>query len=156
MLVVQPDDETERRFGVYRRTLAESGLDDESVERVMAECWIWRNIYVADTDAEAEKLATRVHEANRAHITETRLRLNTAEEMSSVKVGLSDPRFNVENSMIFGSPDTVAERIERLSRIGVGGLILHFRVGPMTWDENERSLRMFADEVMPRFRAIEN
>ena len=156
MLVVQPDDETERRFGVYRRTLAESGLDDESVERVMAECWIWRNIYVADTDAEAEKLATRVHEANRAHITETRLRLNTAEEMSSVKVGLSDPRFNLENSMIFGSPDTVAERIEQLSRIGVGGLILHFRVGPMTWDENERSLRMFADEVMPRFRAIEN
>lgn len=152
MLVVQPDDETERRFGVYRDTLAESGLDEESAERVMEECWIWRNIYVADTDAEAEKLATRVHEANRRHITETRLRLNTAEEMASVRVGLSDPRFNVENSMIFGSPDTVAKRIERLGRIGVGGLILHFRVGPMTWDENERSLRMFADEVMPRFK----
>ncbi len=152
MLVVQPDDETERRFGVYRQTLVEAGLDSDAVKRTMDECWIWRNIYVADTDAEAEKIASRAHEANRRHITETRLRLNTAAEMASVKVGLSDPRFNVENSMIFGSPDTVAQRIERLGRIGVGGLILHFRVGPMTWDENERSLRMFADEVMPRFR----
>ncbi len=152
MLVVQPDEETERRFGVYRRTLCETGLDDKAVQRVMGECWIWRNIYVADTDAEAERLATRVHEASRRHISETRLRLNTDEEMSSVNISLSDPRFSVENSMIFGSPDTVAERIEKLGRIGVGGLILHFRVGPMTWDENERSLRMFADEVMPRFR----
>ena len=152
MLVVQPDDETERRFTVYRRALGESGLDAETVERVMGDCWIWRNIYVADTDAEAERLATEMHEANRRHISETRLRLNTAEEMASVTVSLADPRFSVHNSMIFGSPDTVAERIERLGRIGVGGLILHFRVGPMSREDNERSLRMFADQVMPRFR----
>ncbi len=152
MLVVQPDDETERRFVAYRRALGESGLDDEAVERVMGECWIWRNIYVADTDVEAEKLAAKVHEANRMHISETRLRLNTPEEMASVSVSLADPRFSLRNSMIFGSPDTVAQRIERLSRIGVGGLILHFRVGPMSWEDNERSLRMFADKVMPSFR----
>ena len=151
MLVVQPDDETERRFDAYRRTMRASGFDDAHVERAMDESWIWRNIYVAETDAEAVDLAARVHEISRRHIDETRLRLNTAEEMASVSVGLADPRFRVENSMIFGSPDTVSERIERLRRIGIGGLILHFRVGPMSWEDNERSLRLFASEVMPKF-----
>ena len=152
MLVVQPDDETERRFNVYQDAMRNSGFDENAVERAMDESWIWRNIYVAETDAEAERLAAHVHQANRTHIDETRLRLNTAEEMASVRTGLADPRFRVENSMIFGSPDTVAERLKRLQQIGIGGLILQFRVGPMSWEDNERSLRLFASEVMPRFR----
>ena len=152
MLVVQPDDETARRFDVYRETMRTCGFDDNTIARAMDQSWIWRNIYVAETDTEAEELASHVHGANRRHIDETRLRLNTADEMASVRTGLADPRFRVENSMIFGSPDTVADRIDRLRQIGVGGLILQFRVGPMSWDDNERSLRLFADEVMPRFR----
>ena len=152
MLVVQPDDETERRFNVYQDAMRNSGFDEPAVARAMEESWIWRNIYVAETDAEAERLAAHVHQANRTHIDETRLRLNTAEEMASVRTGLADPRFRVENSMVFGSPDTVAARIERLRRIGIGGLILQFRVGPMSWEDNEASLRLFSSEVMPRFR----
>ena len=152
MLVVQPDDETERRFDLYQQTMRDSGLDDLTIKAIMDQCWIWRNIYVAETDADAVRLATHVHEASRSHIDQTRLRLNTPEEMASVTTGLADPRFNVENSMIFGAPDTVVSRIRRLERIGIGGLILHFRVGPMSWEDNERSLRLFADQVMPRFK----
>ena len=152
MLVVQPDDETERRFDVYQDAMQEAGYDEDAVKSAMDDCWIWRNIYVAETDADAERLASRVYTASRSHIDSTRRRLNTEEEMSSVRTGLADPRFRIENSMIFGSPDTVASRIERLSRIGIGGLILQFRVGPMLWEDNERSLRLFSEEVMPRFR----
>ncbi len=153
MLVVQPDDETERRFDVYQQTMRDSGYDDAHVSRAMSNCWIWRNMYVAETDDEARTVATRVHTASRRHIDETRRRLNTAEEMASVSSGLADPRFRVENSMIFGSPETVAKRVERLRRIGIGGLILQFRVGPMSWEDNERSMRLFANQVMPQFRA---
>ncbi|MCE2457352.1 MAG: LLM class flavin-dependent oxidoreductase [Dehalococcoidia bacterium] len=153
MLVVQPDDETERRFSVYQDSMRDSGYDEAHVKWAMENSWIWRNMYVAENDADAERVATRVHVAGRTHINETRLKLNTAEEMSSVSTGLADPRFRVENSMIFGSPDTVAKRIERLQGIGIGGLILQFRVGPMSWEDNEASLRLFANEVMPRFRA---
>ena len=152
MLVVQPDDETERRFNVYQDAMRDSGYDETHVKWAMENSWIWRNMYVAENDADAERLATLVHVAGRTHINETRLRLNTEEEMASVTTGLADPRFRVENSMIFGSPDTVAARIERLKGIGIGGLILQFRVGPMSWEDNEASLRLFANEVMPRFR----
>ena len=65
---------------------------------------------------------------------------------------LADPRFGVEHSMIYGSPDTVSERIAKIEKLGMGGVILHFRVGPMSWEDNEQSLRLFADRVMPNFR----
>jgi hypothetical protein len=34
----------------------------------------------------------------------------------------------------------------------MGGLILHFRLGPMPWDVAEHSLRLFAEQVAPEFR----
>lgn len=152
MLVVQPDDETARRFGVYKTTMTESGYDDEAIEKNMEQCWIWRNIFLAETDEEAEKIGVPAFVESREHIAKTRDKLNTAEEMSSVSRGLADPRFGVEHALIYGSPDTVSERIARLEKLGMGGIILHFRVGPLSWEDNENSLRLFADRVMPNFR----
>jgi hypothetical protein len=34
----------------------------------------------------------------------------------------------------------------------MGGMILHFRLGPMLWDTAEHSLRLFAEQVVPEFR----
>ena len=152
MLVVQPDDETARRFCVYKTTMTESGYDDEAIEKNMEQCWIWRNIFVAETDEEAEKIGVPAFVESREHIAKTRDKLNTAEEMSSVSRGLADPRFGVEHALIYGSPDTVSERIARLEKLGKGGIILHFRVGSLSWEDNENSLRLFADRVMPNFR----
>ena len=152
MLVIQPDDETSRRFDVYKKTMSESGYDDEAIERNMEQCWIWRNVFVAETDAEAEKIGVPAFVESRQHIQDTRNRLNTAEEMATVSQSLADPRFGVEHSMIYGSPDTVSERIAKIEKLGMGGVILHFRVGPMSWEDNEQSLRLFADRVMPNFR----
>ena len=44
------------------------------------------------------------------------------------------------------------EKIEEIEKIGVGGLIIDFRLGPMSWDDNERNLRMLAEKVLPEFR----
>ncbi len=105
-----------------------------------------------ETDEEAEKIGVPAFVESREHIAKTRDKLNTAEEMSSVSRGLADPRFGVEHALIYGSPDTVSERIARLEKLGMGGIILHFRVGPLSWEDNENSLRLFADRVMPNFR----
>lgn len=152
MLVVQPDEETVRRFEVYTSAMSDAGYDDAAIARNVEDCWIWRNVFVAETDAEAERIGVPAFTASRRHIEETRNRLNTAQEMASVSRGLADPRFGVEHSLIYGSPETVSDRIARLQEIGMGGLILHFRVGPLTWEENERSLRLFSEHVMPNFR----
>ena len=55
--------------------------------------------------------------------------------------------------MIYGSPDTVCERMKKLNDIGVGGVIIHFRLGSMPYDAAAHSLRLFAEKVAPQFRS---
>jgi hypothetical protein len=40
-----------------------------------------------------------------------------------------------------------------IEKIGVGGVILQFRLGPMTAEVTEQSLRLFAEQVAPQFRS---
>ncbi len=151
MMVVQPDDVTAHRFALYRQTMAGAGYDDEAIARNLDNCWIWRNVVVADTDAEAEKLGAPAYQSYREHVAAARQRFNTAEERASVSPDLNSARFTVQHGLIFGSPATVCERIERLRKMGVGGLIIHFRVGSLSREDNERSLRLFAEKVAPEF-----
>ncbi len=76
-----------------------------------------------------------------------------SQQQESLSTELSNPCHTLEHSLIFGSPETVCEKIEEIEKIGVGGLIIHFRLGPMSWEDNERSLRLFAEKVLPEFRA---
>jgi len=46
----------------------------------------------------------------------------------------------------------VCEKLAPLQKIGVGGVILHFRLGPMSWEATEHSLRLFAAQVAPEFQ----
>jgi hypothetical protein len=34
--------------------------------------------------------------------------------------------------------------------MGVGGVIIHFRLGAMPWEAAEHSLRLFAEKVAPQ------
>ena len=55
--------------------------------------------------------------------------------------------------VICGSPDTVAEQMsERIERLGVGNVLGLFRLGSLPRDEARRSMRLFAEEVVPKLR----
>ena len=56
LMNVQTNEVTKHRMDLYRKTLRDSGYDEESVAKNVAESWVWRNIFVAETDAEAERL----------------------------------------------------------------------------------------------------
>ena len=119
----------------------------------MIPCWIWRNVVVAETDAEAEALAIKAYHESRDHINAMRERHNTAAEQSSLSGEMAGPRHTSEHGVIFGSPDTVTERLDRLRKIGMGGLIIHFRLRPLSRDANENSLRLFAARVRPELNS---
>jgi alkanesulfonate monooxygenase SsuD/methylene tetrahydromethanopterin reductase-like flavin-dependent oxidoreductase (luciferase family) len=55
----------------------------------------------------------------------------------------------VEHSLIYGSPATVAEKLAQLAAIGVGGVIIQFRLGPMSYDQVAQSLTLFMRQVAP-------
>ena len=56
LMNVQSYDVTKRRMDLYRATLRAQGLDEAQVARLVDDCWVWRNVFVAETDAEAERV----------------------------------------------------------------------------------------------------
>ena len=80
---LQSDETTRQRMDLYRSTMAEAGYDDEAIARNVADSWVWRNIFVADTDAEAEAVSVPHFRAMRAYLSENRTRMNTAQELAA-------------------------------------------------------------------------
>jgi alkanesulfonate monooxygenase SsuD/methylene tetrahydromethanopterin reductase-like flavin-dependent oxidoreductase (luciferase family) len=63
------------------------------------------------------------------------------------------PARNVQqHSILCGSPDTIAEAIAEIDKIGVGGLILVFRIGPMPYEVAANSIKLFMQKVAPQFQ----
>ena len=65
MMNVQTDDVTRQRMALYRKTMAESGFDEAHIAQAVNETWVWRNIFVAETDAEAKRIGIPLFEAQR-------------------------------------------------------------------------------------------
>jgi alkanesulfonate monooxygenase SsuD/methylene tetrahydromethanopterin reductase-like flavin-dependent oxidoreductase (luciferase family) len=61
-----------------------------------------------------------------------------------------DTRANNEETAIYGSPDEIADKIQKLSDIGAGYLLLNGG-GSGGGERGRKSLRRFAREVMPHF-----
>ena len=78
--------------------------------------------------------------------------MNTIEEIKSQSRAVTGAaRDSVDHGLIFGSPDTVCERLEALNDTGIGGLIIHFRLGAMPYDMAAHSIKLFAEKVAPQF-----
>jgi len=150
MMNIQSDQTTKERLDLYRGTMAQAGYDDEAISHNVAQSWVWRNVFVADTDAEAEADGVPSFRAMRAYLSGNRQRMNTVEELAAQTSAVTGAaRDSVDQGLIYGSPETVCEKLQPLRDIGVGGIIIHFRLGPMPWEAAEHSLRLFAEKVAP-------
>ena len=153
MMNVQSDQTTVKRLRQYQTTMSEAGHSDETVAQSMADSWVWRNIFVADTDAEAEKLGIPYFREMRAYLQTNRDKMNTTAELQAQATGaVGAARNSLEHGVIVGSPETVSERLQAVNDSGVGGVIIHFRLGAMPYDLNSHSMKLFAEQVMPNFK----
>ena len=57
LMNIQTNEVTRHRMDLYRKTMRESGHTEETLQRCVGDTWIWRNIFVGETDAEAKRLA---------------------------------------------------------------------------------------------------
>ena len=154
LMNIQSNDVTIDRINQYRATMLDSGFTEESVQTNLSQSWIWRNVFVADTDREAEEIGIPCFRDMRAYLSDNRSRMNTKEELqrqSAATTGAA--RDSIDHGLIFGSPQKVYEELSKLNQTGIGGMIIHFRLGPMSWDATENSLRLFSEEVMPELQA---
>lgn len=153
MMNVQSNEVTAQRMDLYRQTLRSIGLDEAAVAHNAAECWAWRNVFVAETDAEAERIAVPAFHAMHEHRLAMRQKVYDEQGVSILpmpKPGDAQPaRMVLEHSLVHGSPATVAEKLSAVGKTGIGGLIMQFRLGPLPWEDTANSLRLFNEKVRP-------
>ena len=153
MMNVQSDEVTVERMDQYRATMSDAGHNDETVACNVADSWVWRNIFVAETDAEAEKVGIPYFQNMRSYLQTNRDRMNTAAELEAQASRIvGSARNSLEHGIIVGSPETVTERLQKVHGTGVGGVIIHFRLGAMPHDVAANSLKLFAQKVAPNFQ----
>src|SRR5262249_55406718 len=153
LMNVQSYEVTKHRMDLYRQTLRAQGMTESEVNGLVDDCWVWRNVFVAETDAEAERLGEPLFQEMQQQRAAMRERVFREQgvRLQSHAPGPAAPaaRTIVEHALIHGSPATVAEKIAAIYAIGVGGAIKSFSSGPMPHALATGSLRLFAEKVMP-------
>jgi len=146
---------TRARVLHYCTTMREAGFDEERIARNLEQCWVWRNVFVAETDAEAERFGVPAFQAmveSRA-VLRNRIFRETGVRIEVPQSDLPLARASVEHGLIHGSPERVAEAIAEIAALGVGGVIATFRLGPLTHEAAAGSLTLFMRQVAPEFRS---
>ena len=115
---------------------------------------IGRMVYVAETDTQAkeeagESVVRHVHSFTGAS---TSGYLGTISQENKDKYQGSDYEDLCEDTIIYGSAETVVEKIKYMEEVtGADSLILHFPPYNSR-EQNSRVLRRFAEDVIPKFR----
>ncbi len=151
LMNIQTNEVTKHRMDLYRSTMRDSGFDEATIARNVDETWVWRNIFVAETDAEAERLALEPFRTQQAFRQEMRKRVYEEQGLLLKQETGPVARNQAQHSLLCGSPDTVSAAIAEIDKIGVGGLILVFRLGPMPHEVAANSIRLFMSKVAPNF-----
>ncbi|HTZ80884.1 MAG TPA: LLM class flavin-dependent oxidoreductase [Stellaceae bacterium] len=154
LMNVQTNAVTKQRMDLYRKTMGEAGFDDAAIQRNVDQCWIWRNVVVAETDAEAERIGHPAFTAMQEHRAAMRNRIyaeqgvRIREESKDAPATRTDPK----HALICGAPETVAAAFAEIDKLGVGGVIMQFRLGPMAHEDAKNSLALFMRRVAPEFK----
>ncbi len=111
-----------------------------------------RHVVIADTDAEARRIAEPAHEMYHASLTKLWRENQTTTPVASVSVSSLDQAVD-SGAVIVGSPDTVRAEIERqITELGCNYMIFGMFFGNIAYEHAMRSLDLMAKEVIPKIR----
>jgi alkanesulfonate monooxygenase SsuD/methylene tetrahydromethanopterin reductase-like flavin-dependent oxidoreductase (luciferase family) len=118
-----------------------------------------RHIVVAETDAEARRIAKPAiehHSASLNHLRKTQAgTVPVLDPRANIHRGVTFEEWEQEGMAIAGSPATVWAAIERQAgELGINYLLSYLFFGSMTLDEALRSLELFRAEVMPKIEKL--
>ena len=129
----------------------------ELARRDLAQSWVWRNVLVAESDAEAERVGVPAFAAmieSRAAL-RNRIYHETGVRIEVPAADLLSARGTVEHGFIHGSPARVADAVAEIAALGIGGIIASFRLGPVPHEAARNSLTLFMQHVAPEFRVAQ-
>jgi alkanesulfonate monooxygenase SsuD/methylene tetrahydromethanopterin reductase-like flavin-dependent oxidoreductase (luciferase family) len=118
---------------------------------------VLRHIVVAETDAEAERIAKPAFDYHLASLNWLRTMHGSADFTTRLNVqrGQTFEECVAAGMAIVGSPAKVRAEIERQAKeLGVNYLLTYLFFGTMSFADAQRSLALFAKEVMPKIAAL--
>jgi alkanesulfonate monooxygenase SsuD/methylene tetrahydromethanopterin reductase-like flavin-dependent oxidoreductase (luciferase family) len=145
----------------YVAALEKSGRGPAEIARLLEAWGVSRHIYVAPTDAQAlaEAKAAELwyQEAFRRFVLPDRIEdahpsLQPGFRAMAERLSTINWDDLVRETVAFGSPDTVAAKIQEMRAIGVGQVLCWMSFGGLAQERVRRSMELFAREVMPAFR----
>lgn len=149
------------RWATYEEGLIEGGHDEAERARLLAEAALWRNVYVAESDAQAEDEISDLLLKTREHMMHVREALNPKDFVIDPNMlnPYTDPSVSdqdalpyiLETGTIFGSAASVREQIAEVRDAGVRHLLCQTGFGDMDHAQLSSSMRRFGEEVMPAF-----
>jgi len=152
LIGIQTLDTLRHRFGRYREALEGSGLSDAQIENTLDQTWAQRSLFVCDSDQEGLEVAEEALSRYRAHLLDARVRFNPG-GAPAPPPGTPPPAGEVvEHAFLAGTPGTVAGKLEELRDLGVRNILLNANVGQIPGQQVEKSLRLFGEKVLPKFR----
>ena len=155
------EQQLETNRDTYVAALRQCGRSDADVAALLAQWGVSRQIYVAPTDAEAlaesKDAEMWYQESFRRFVIPERIEdahpsLQPQFRAMAERLAHVDWNDLVRETVAFGSPDTVARKIERMRDLGVGHMLCWMNFGGLPQDKIRRSMELFAREVMPHFR----
>jgi len=157
-----PVERIKERWATYEAGIAEGDHDERTRTRLLSQSALWRNVYVAESDAQAEDELAALLTETRAHMMHVREAYNPAdfEPEPATLNAWTDPKvpdsvaipFALQTGSLYGSPKRVREQVAELRDVGVRHLLCQTGFGAMDHAQNMASMRRFGEQVMPAFR----
>jgi alkanesulfonate monooxygenase SsuD/methylene tetrahydromethanopterin reductase-like flavin-dependent oxidoreductase (luciferase family) len=139
--------DTRRFTDSYRAAWAETGRPARDIPKF----GLGRFVVVADTDAEAERIAARAYPM---WITSFNFLFDMYDSKPNLPRPPTFPEIAADGRGIAGSPGTVTEIVRRhMAEGGADYFVGQFAFGDLTLKETLRSIELFARECMPALRA---
>jgi len=150
------------RWAAYAAGLDAGGHDAAARDRLLDQSALWRNVYVAESDAQAEDELSTLLLHTRTHMMHVRRAHNPPDFMIDPAMlnPWADPAtgdadavaYVLSTGSLFGSPATVREQVAELRAAGVRHLLCQTGFGDMSHAQSLASMRRFGEEVMPHFQ----
>ena len=116
-----------------------------------------RQIVVADTDAEAERIARPAsahHHSNLTYLLRVHAQSDLVKRLNIPAAATFEDGMR-EGTIIAGSPKTVIEKITAQGdQLGINYMIAYMMFGTMTLPDALRSMALFRSEVMPKIEKL--
>ena len=146
---------------LYVSEMQSAGFSEEEIRQRLEKWGVSRHVYVAPTDAQAHAEAKDAELWYQESLRRFLIPDSIEDAHPDLQAGFRalDERLSqvtwealVEETLIFGSPDTVARKIEEMRDMNVGEALCWMNFGGLAQDKVRRSMELFSREVMPHFR----